>query len=176
MGFARGQATFLSNGALMRVFGLFVCLGFCACAKDEKKPQQPVVAAQKEVSGPQEVVLTIKAPPDQLVETPQGLWLKAGLGTKESPVVVKDGPASIAELGFARTWVDHPGCAKPVEVQSQELVGGDRWIDRVRIRCGDRWQGELFFDLTTVIERQIEALRGAENPRIRLGLEQPPKE
>ena len=160
----------------MRGYALALCLVVSACSKDEKKVQQPVVAPPEQASGPKEVVLTIKAPPDQLVETPQGLWLKAGLGTKESPVVVKDGPASIAELGFSRTWVDHPPCAKPVEVQSQELVGGDRWIDRVRIRCGDRWQGEVFFDLTTVVERQIEALRGAENPRIRLGLEQPPKE
>ena len=151
-----------------------LCLAASACSKDEKETPQPIVPAPEQASGPKQVVLTIKAPPDQLVETPQGLWLKAGLGTKESPTVVKDGPASVAELGFARTWVDHPPCAKPVEVQSQELMGGDRWIDRVRLRCGDRWEGEVFFDLTTVIERQIEALRGAENPRIRLGLEQPP--
>ena len=155
----------------MRGYALALCLVASACSRDEKTVQQPVVAPPEQASGPREGVLTIKAPPDQLVETPQGLWLKAGLGTKESPVVVKDGPASIAELGFSRTWVDHPPCAKPVEVQSQELVGGDRWIDRVRIRCGDRWQGEVFFDLTTVVERQIEALRGVENPRIRLGLE-----
>lgn len=156
------------------VLGLSLA-ALCGCPAEEKKPV-PVVPAPVEEVGPKEVVLTIKAPPNQLVETPQGLWLTAGMGTQESPVVVNDGPASIAELGFSRTWVDHPPCGKPVQVRSQELVGGDRWIDRVRIRCGDIWQGEIFFDLTTVVERQIEALRGADNPRVRLGLEQVPEE
>jgi len=158
----------------VKSLGLLSVLLVCGCPAKEEKPA-PVARVVVENTGMKEVVLTIKAPPNQLVETPQGLWLKAGLGTQEAPVVVNDGPASIAELGFARTWVDHPPCGKPVEVQSQELVGGDRWIDRVRIRCGERWQGEIFFDLTTVVERQIEALRGAENPRIRLGLESAPE-
>jgi len=115
----------------MRIFGLFACLGFFACAKDEKKTPQPVVAAQEKVSGPKKVVLTIKAPPDQLVETPQGLWLKAGLGTKESPVVVKDGPASIAELGF-----ECPVSLNPVLTHDKGIcsafASGNLYIDRTK--------------------------------------------
>ncbi|MEE2836113.1 MAG: hypothetical protein VYB65_08870 [Myxococcota bacterium] len=153
---------------------LIGCLVGGCPASEPAPPASPPAAPTP--SGPRDVTLTIKAPPDQLVETPQGLWVKAGMGTEEAPVVVKDGPASIAELGFARTWVDHPPCGQPVEVKSLELVGGERWLDRVRISCGERWRGELFFDLTDVIERQIEALRGAENPRMRLGLEQPPSD
>jgi hypothetical protein len=154
----------------MRTALALVILGCVGCKSDPPDQPKPAQVPDKPV-GPEEVVLTIKAPPGQLVETPQGLWMTAGLGTKDSPVVLKDGPASIAELGFARSWVDHPPCATEVTVRSQELVGGDQWLDRVEVRCESKWYGEIFFDLTTVVERQIEALRGAEDPRVRLGLE-----
>lgn len=154
---------------MIRFFPLALLLVACSQNETPKVVSKPALARLEE--GPKEVVLTIKAPPGQLVETPQGLWVKAHLGTKAHPVELQDGPASIAELGFARSWVDHPACPEPVSVRSKELVGGDRWIDRVEVRCKDKWFGELYFDLTVVVDRQLEALRGAENPRARLGLE-----
>ena len=154
---------------------VFLAIFGCAGCKGDTPAKSGPTEVPQQPAGPEEVVLTIKAPPGQLVETPQGLWMTAGLGTKDSPILLKDGPASIAELGFARTWVDHPPCAKEVGVRSKELVGGKRWIDRVEIRCDQKWYGEIFFDLTTVVERQIEALRGAEDPRVRLGLEKAPE-
>lgn len=156
---------------MIRFFPLALLLVACSQNETPKVVSKPALARLEE--GPKEVVLTIKAPPGQLVETPQGLWVKAHLGTKAHPVELQDGPASIAELGFARSWVDHPACPEAVSVRSKELVGGDRWIDRVEVRCKDKWFGELYFDLTVVVERQLEALRGAENPRARLGLESP---
>jgi hypothetical protein len=151
----------------------FLALLVVACSQNETPRPAPGPAPTSIQEGPQEVVLTVKAPPGQLVETPQGLWVKAHLGTKAHPLELQDGPASIAELGFARTWVDHPACPHAVSVRSKELLGGDRWIDRVEVRCKDKWFGELYFDLTVVVERQLEALRGADNPRARLGLESP---
>jgi hypothetical protein len=156
----------------MKALVVLALLGLIACSKETSAPTpaQPVAV---EDPGPKEVVLTIKAPPGQLVETPQGLWLKANLGTEDAPIEVRDGPASIAELGFSKTWVDHPPCPVDVGVASQKLTGGVRWIDRVRVRCQERWYGDLFFDLTDVVERQIESLRGADNPRALLGLDKP---
>jgi hypothetical protein len=148
-----------------------LALLLAACSQNELPKVAPKPAPTSLEQGPKEVVLTIKAAPGQLVETPQGLWVKAHLGTKAHPLELQDGPASIAELGFARSWVDHPACPEAISVRSKELVGGDRWIDRVEVRCKDKWFGELYFDLTVVVERQLEALRGAENPRARLGLE-----
>ncbi len=156
----------------MRLVALLGVLVALSCTRNEPSSVEAKPTPPKP-TGPDKVVLTIKAPPGQLVETPQGLWMTAGLGTKDSPIVLKDGPASIAELGFARTWVDHPPCSNELTVRSKELVGGKQWLDRVEISCGEVWTGEIFFDLTTVVERQIEALRGAEDPRVRLGLERP---
>jgi hypothetical protein len=106
-----------------------------------------------------------------LVQTVDGLWLRAEPGTAKAPIQLREGPASVAEHGFFKSWVTHPSCATEPVVKSLELSGIDGWIDRVELRCPGEWFGELHFDMTIIVERQIEALRGADDPRRRLGLE-----
>ena len=145
-------------------------LTITACPSDPPAPptktKTPIPSIQ-----PERPVLTIKAPPGQMVQTRDGLWLKAAFGTKKDPIFVKDGPASIAELGFVRAWVDHPPCAEKLEVRSLGLEGGERWIDEVSVRCGDHWSDELYFDLTDVVQRQIESLQAVDDPRVLLGID-----
>ena len=145
-------------------------LALSACPSDppahETKDTVPIPSIK-----PERPVLTIKAPPGQMVQTRDGLWLKAAFGTKKEPILVKDGPASIAELGFVRSWVDHPPCAEKLEIKSLGLEGGERWIDEVSVRCGDHWSGELYFDLTDLVQRQIDSLRAVDDPRKLLGID-----
>ena len=148
--------------------GLAMLLLLGACS------QNSADTAVVEDSGPmlpKRVTLTIKAPPGQLVQTVDGLWLRAQPGTKEAPIQLREGPASIAERGFFKSWVGHPNCAVEPQVKSLKLSGIGGWIDQVELRCPGQWFGVLHFDLTIIVERQIEALRGADDPRRRLGLE-----
>jgi hypothetical protein len=146
----------------LALFALAGCPG--SGAPDTAPP-----AKVKKAQGPRIVSLKMKAEADQLVQTKTGLWLVSAAGDERHPIKVNDGPSTIAEKGFIQDWIDLPVCGRTIEHHS---VGLDpkTWLDHVVVTCGKVWRADLYFDLSQVVQAQIDNVQRQKDPRKLLGL------
>ncbi|MBM65733.1 MAG: hypothetical protein CMH55_05815 [Myxococcales bacterium] len=130
-----------------------------ACQTQAPESPPPPVQAVKD-TGPQWAQLIVKAGDGQRVRTKDGFWLKANAGdTHANAILVQSGPAAAAERAFVRSFVETPPCALGLSFESAGLDTQHGWHDKLIVRCGESWQGRLYFDLSEIIARQTDQLK-----------------
>lgn len=140
---------------------LFVtCFLVSACRSEGPVQPTPQTAKPAADTGPTWASLTVKAGDGQRVRTKDGFWLRANSGeTPAQAILVQSGPAAAAERAFVRSFVSTPPCALGLSFESAGLDTSQGWHDTLIVRCGDLWQGRLYFDLSEIIARQTDQLK-----------------
>ena len=142
----------------MRGLGLALILA-SGCKTQAPDPQKATVAPVRD-TGPSWTALIVKAGDGQRVRTKDGFWFKANEGSRPATaILIQSGPAAAAERAFVRSFVETPPCALGLSYDSAGLDTSQGWHDTLIVRCGEQWQGRLYFDLSEIIARQTDQLR-----------------